>query len=123
MAPTYGTLSLAERQAPPVVAELTAIFEELPDEELLERLKGPNRRGRPGYNPKVLWHSYLVRYVLALPSVSDLIRTLHDNPFICAACGINSPADIPSQPTFSSSAHTSRLRIKGVSDRPYRTGP
>lgn len=36
---------------PPVVGELEAIFEALPDEELLTRLRGPKRRGRPGYNP------------------------------------------------------------------------
>jgi len=40
-------------------------------------------------------------YALGLESVSDLIRLLYDNPFIAQVCGINSPEEIPSQPTFS----------------------
>lgn len=86
---------------PPIVRELEAIFQALPDREFLARLKGPRRRGRPGYNPTVLWRCYVAYYVLGLPSVSDLIRTLHDNPYIAAACGIEYPGEIPSQPTFS----------------------
>lgn len=101
MASSYDTLSPANTQAPPVVSELEAIFRELPDEALLEKLRGPKRRGRPGYDPSVLWRCYLVRYVLGLPSISDLIRTLHDSPFICQACGIASPEEIPSRPTMS----------------------
>ena len=88
-------------QAPPVVSELEAIFAELPDEELLAKLKGPRRRGRPGYEPKILWRCYVAYYYLGLESVSALIRLLHDNPFIAQACGIDSPDEIPSQPTFS----------------------
>ena len=38
---------------------------------------------------------------MGLDSICDLIRTLEDNPFIAAACGIDFPDDIPSQPTFS----------------------
>lgn len=38
---------------------------------------------------------------MGLNSVSDLIRLLQDNPFVAQACGINSPHEIPSQPTFS----------------------
>jgi hypothetical protein len=87
--------------SPPIVGELQAIFKALPDEELLARLRGPKRRGRPGYDPKILWRCYVAYYTLGLPSISDLIRLLHDNLYIAAACGINSSADIPSQPTFS----------------------
>ena len=88
-------------QAPPVVSELEAVFAELPDDELLTKLKGPRRRGRPGYNPEILWRCYVAYYYLGLESVSALIRTLYDNPFIALACGIDSPDAIPSQPTFS----------------------
>ena len=101
MAYAYGTVLGATTQAPPIIGELEAIFEALPDEDLLKALTGPRRRGRPGYQAKILWHSYIVRYVLGLPSVSALIRLLEDNPFIAEACGIESPDDIPSQPTFS----------------------
>ena len=99
MASIHGILSASTIQAPPIVAELEAIFREFPDEELLTKLRGPRRRGPKGYDPIILWRSYIAFYYLALPSVSDLIRCLHDNPWIAAACGIEGP--IPSQPTFS----------------------
>ena len=86
---------------PPVVGELEAIFRELPDEKLLEKLQGPHRRGRPGYSPVILWRCYVAYYYLGLESVSALIRLIHDNPYIAMACGIESPDQIPSQPTFS----------------------
>ena len=87
--------------APPVVAELQAIFQQVPDEDLIGRLRGPARRGPKGYDPFILWQCYVAYYYLGLESVSALIRLLHDNPFIAQACGINSPEGIPSQPTFS----------------------
>ncbi len=101
MALSYGKVSRAKSQAPPIVAELEAIFAELPDDELLSKLKGPMRRGRPGYDVRVLWHCYVAYYALGLESVSALIRLLYDNPYVARACGINSPDEIPSQPTFS----------------------
>ena len=101
MAHFYGTVSQNANQLPPIVSELEAIFRELPDEELLARLKGPRRRGRPGYEPEKLWRSFVAYYYLGLESVSALIRLLYDNPFVAKVCGFDSPEDIPSQPTFS----------------------
>ena len=102
MAYKYGSPEATASQAPPVVAELEAIFRELPDEELLESLRpNPRGMGRPGYAPKVLWRCYVALYYLGLPSVSDLVRTLQDNPFISRACGIANPWEIPHQSTFS----------------------
>ncbi len=101
MAFNYGKVFLAYSQVPPIVSELEAIFEALPDETLLKALCIKRRTGRPRVPARILWRCHLVRYVLALPSVSTLIRTLQDNPFICQACGIESPDQIPSQPTFS----------------------
>ena len=101
MGSSQGRVSLAVTQVPPIISELEAVFAELPDCELLTKLKGPTRRGRPGYEPKVLWRCYVAYYYLGLESVSALIRLLHDNPFIAQACGIDSPDEIPSQPTFS----------------------
>ena len=86
---------------PPVVGELKAIFAALPDKELIARLRGPRRRGRPGYDPEILWRTYICYYYLGLESVSALIRILYDNPYIAAACGIHSPAEMPNQSTFS----------------------
>ncbi len=101
MAYRYGAIYPNAVQSPPIVAELEAIFKELPDEELLAQLEGPRRRGPKGYDPSILWRCFVAYYYLGLPSVYDLIRTLYDNPFIAKACGINSPWEIPSQPTFS----------------------
>lgn len=101
MVSTHGTVVLATNQAPPIVGELEAIFKVLPDEELLTKLRGPRRRGPKGYDPSILWRCYVAYYYLGLPSVSDLIRYLWDNPFVAGACGITSPDSIPSQPTFS----------------------
>lgn len=118
--------------SPPIVSELEAIFESLPDDELLEKLRGPRRRGRPGYNPRILWRCYAAYYMLGLASVSDLIRMLHDNPYIAAACGINSSGQIPSQPTFSRfgtklARRPFTLAVKGImralTDRLYELLP
>lgn len=73
----------------------------MPDDELLKALTPERPFGRPRVPARVLWHCYIARYTLGLPSVSVLIRTLEDNPFIARACGIDSPSKIPSQPTFS----------------------
>ena len=101
MGSPHVKVTLAVTQVPPVVSELEAVFAELPDDQFLTKLKGPKRRGRPEYEPEILWRCYLAYYYLGLESVSALIRTLHDNPFIAYACGIDSPDAIPSQPTFS----------------------
>jgi transposase len=101
MACSYDRVSRADTQLPPIVGELEAIFRELPDEELLNKLRGPRRRGRPGFDPESLWRCYVAYYYLGLESVSALIRYLEDNPFVAQACRINSPDEIPSQPTFS----------------------
>jgi hypothetical protein len=101
MASTNARVFCANTQVPPVVTELEAIFKELPDEELLARLKGPRRRGRPGYEPIKLWRSFVAYYYLGLDSVSALIRLLYDNPFVAKTCGFETPDTIPSQPTFS----------------------
>ena len=101
MAFTHDRVSGADTQLPPVVHELEAIFRELPDEELLTKLRGQTRRGPKGYNPEILWRCYVAYYYLSLESVSALIRALYDNPYLAAVCGINAPGEIPSQPTFS----------------------
>ena len=95
-------MSAQNSVAPPaVVQELEAIFSVLPDAELLNALRGPKRRGRPGHDPKVLWRCFITRYVLGIESISALRRRLGDNPYIAQACGIKSPETMPSQPTLS----------------------
>ncbi len=119
---------------PPIVAELEAIFRQLPDDDLIAKLRGKTRRGPKGHDPEVLWRCYITYYYLGLDSVSTLIRLLHDNPYVAQACGMATPNDIPSQPTFSRfgtklAKHTGEfiLAVKNVhrdltrklSDSPY----
>jgi transposase len=116
MAYSYVKTLRQEAPLPPVVQEIRAVLAELSDvdEELLEALRGPVRRGPHGYDSKILWRCYVVYYLKGLPSVSDLIRLLHDNPYIARACGIDSPQGIPSQPTFSRFfTKLSKWRMKG----------
>ena len=101
MGQLYSIVSGASTQAPPIVGELEALFEELPDEGLIARLRGPKRRGPKGYDPEILWRCFVTYYYLGLESVSALIRYLEDNPFVAQVCGIESPDKFPSQPTFS----------------------
>lgn len=65
---------IVPRSVPPIVDELQAIFNSLPDETLRIRLKRKARRGRPGYDSEVLWHCYIAYYALGLESVSALVR-------------------------------------------------
>lgn len=88
-------------QTPPIVAELQALFDRLPDTELLEALEGPTRRGPKGHPVQTLWCCFILKHHLALPSTAAMIRTLHQNPYIAAACGIPSPDAIPHEATFS----------------------
>jgi IS5 family transposase len=100
------SISIITREAnngsrPPIISELEALFNVLPDGELLAELQGPRRRGRPGYDPKILWRCYVVYVRLNLPSVASLIRALEDNPHIATACGIAGLKEIPHKSTFS----------------------
>lgn len=95
------TLRQQRGPEPPIIGELKAIFGALPDDKLLSMLKGPRRRGRPGYEPRVLWRCFVTSYALGIESVSALIRYLGNNPYVAAVCGIEHPAQMPSQPTFS----------------------
>ncbi|MBI4267799.1 MAG: transposase [Chloroflexi bacterium] len=113
MACFNGRTCPTEIQVPPIVAKLGAVFNTLPDGELISELRGGKRRGRIGYDPRILWHCYVAYYVMALPSVSDLIRQLHNNPYIAEACGIYHVKSIPSQPTFS-------RFLKKLAHRDYR---
>lgn len=70
----------------PIVGRLKAIFDALPDADLLATLRGPQRRGRPGYDAGILWRCFVTYYALGIESVSALLRTLRDNPFIAEAC-------------------------------------
>jgi transposase len=83
----------------PIVRQLHAIFDTLPDKELIADLTA--RTGRPGYTVKILWGTYVAMAVLGLPSFASLIRTLQNNPYVAIACGITSPEGIPTKFAYS----------------------
>jgi len=90
---TYHFTSLGEY--------LQAVFETLPDHQLITALKAARYNGRPGYPVETMWRTYLASYVLGLPSFATLIRSLHDNPDLRLACGIISEDGVPSKFAYS----------------------
>lgn len=84
----------------PITTELTALFDELHDSELLKTLK-TYYAGRRGYGLEVLWRTYVAQSYLSLPSVAALIRALQDNPALREACGILSIERVPSKFAYS----------------------
>ncbi len=97
---TYYDNRIAENvKSIPVVRQLHAVFDSIPDKELLTDLKAPT--GRPGYTVEVLWKTYVAMFMLGVPSFANLIRTLHNNPFIAIACGITCEEGIPTKFAYS----------------------
>ncbi|MCH7654362.1 MAG: transposase [Chloroflexi bacterium] len=101
MASINATADAAAVQTPPVVADLTAVFAALEDGELLAALAGPRRRGPKGHPLRALWRCFVAKHRLGLHSTDAMIRALHDNPYLAAVCGIDSPEAIPHKSTFS----------------------
>ncbi|MDP2719371.1 MAG: transposase [Dehalococcoidia bacterium] len=89
-----------EEATPPVLRQLIAVFDAIPEEKLLSALK-VYYAGRNGYTYKVLWRTYVAMTILNLPSFAALIRTLKNNPYVSLACGITSFKDIPSKFAYS----------------------
>ena len=96
-----STSNVPDRESPPIVAGLQAIFDRLADKPLIDTLTGPTRRGPKGHSVRTLWRCYVTKYVLGLPSTAALLRLLNDNPFIARVCGIESRDRIPHEATFS----------------------
>jgi transposase len=93
----------------PIARQLEAIFNTIPEDELLRTLK-VYYAGRNGYTYRVLWRTYVAMSVMNLPSFAALIRALKDNPYVAQACGITSPDAIPSK--FAYSRFMRKLQIK-----------
>lgn len=89
-----------EESTPPVFKQLRTLFETIPEDELLKKLK-VYYAGRNGYTYKVLWRSYVAMTVLNIPSFAALARTLENNPYVALACGIHSADAIPSKFAYS----------------------
>ena len=65
----------------PILSQLQAIFDTIPEEILLRELK-TYYAGRRGYTHRVLWRVYVAMTVLNLPSFSAMIRDLQNNPYV-----------------------------------------
>lgn len=79
--------------------ELKAVFENLHDEELLEAIERTRWTGRPGYPIKVMWRTIIAGYVLDIPTIQALIKTLRNGRdiFLAIQCGIQSEGEVPSR--------------------------
>jgi transposase len=77
--------------------ELESVLENLHDGELLEALESERWTGRPGYPIKVMWHTWIASYVQDIPTIQELIRTLHRDPILATRCGIHSDREIPTR--------------------------
>lgn len=77
--------------------ELKAVFDNLQDAELIAILQETRRTGRPGYPIRVMWHTLIAAYCLNIPSLQELRRKLHENPFLAELCGICSEKEVPSR--------------------------
>jgi hypothetical protein len=77
--------------------ELSAVFDNLHDQELLEALQRTRWTGRPGFPIKVMWRTLVASYVLNIATIQELIRTLHRNPFVAVQCGICSDNAVPTR--------------------------
>ena len=95
----------------PLACELAALFNAIPDKELLDSLK-TYYAGRRGYTYTVLWRTYVAMTYLSLPTFASLIRALQDNPSLREVCGINHPDGIPS--TFAYSRFMRKLAKRSV---------
>ena len=115
----------------PIAGQLEAIFNTIPEDELLSALK-VYYAGRNGYTYRVLWRTYVAMAVLNLPSFAALIRTLGNNPYIAQACGIMSPDAVPSKFAYSRFVNKLRRRkpvafvkdiMRALTRRCYETFP
>ena len=95
-----GTKRAKSQEATSVFQQLEALFNVIPEEELLKALK-VYYAGRNGYTYKVLWRTYIAMVVLNLPSFAALIRALRDNPYLAIVCGINNLGVVPSKFAYS----------------------
>jgi len=98
---------------PPVARQLEAIFNAIPEGDLLKALK-VYYAGRNGYTYKILWRTYVAMSVLNLPSFAALRRALENNPYIAEACGIYSPEGIPSKFAYSRFMHKMQIKHNEV---------
>ena len=112
MYPSNFTTSRQRRGQSKPFAELEAVFEALPDGELLEALEETRWTGRPGYPIRVMWRTLVASFFLGIVHDTDLIRALQSNPLLAEACGIDWPDGVPSKYAYC----RFRKKLVGFSD-------
>jgi len=86
-----------QRRGPSLRDDLAALFDALPDDELIEALEATRWTGRPGYPVRMMWRTIVVSFYMGIVHDTDLIRALHANPLLAEACGVDWPDGVPSK--------------------------
>lgn len=76
------------RGSSPLVDELTAIYEALPDAKLIRRLWSYRWTGRRGYSPRSLWRALIAGYFLGIGTTIGLVRRLQEDRQLLELCGL-----------------------------------
>ena len=82
----------------PLQGNLAAAFREIDARDLIRHLEDHRYNGRHGYPVGAMWRAYLASFFLNLAHTNDLIRRLHGDPELRAACGFIGP--LPHRRTF-----------------------
>ena len=90
--------SYYNRQSSATQDDLAAVFSNLDDSALLNRLQEYRPVGRQGYPLKALWQAYVASFILNLPHTNALIRLLEDEPSLRLLCGFSGL--LPHRTTF-----------------------
>jgi len=85
----------------PLAEELTEIFDSVPFQKLVKRLRAYRWTGRPGYNPETMLKALLVGYYKSIGTLAELARYLEDHREIASVCGFWDDEPTPSRSTFS----------------------
>ena len=85
----------------PLAEELTEIFDSVPFQKLVKRLRAYRWTGRPGYNPETMLKAVLVGYYKAIGTLAELARYLEDHSEIASVCGFREDELTPSRSSFS----------------------
>lgn len=70
-------------------ADLEALLDALPDDDLLAVLAATRHTGRPGYPIPVVWRTIVASFALNLVHDTDVVRALETNPLLAQAIGID----------------------------------
>ena len=85
----------------PLAEELRRIFDSVPFQRLVKRLRAYRWTGRPGYNPETMLKAILVGYYKSIGTLAELARYLEDHREIASVCGFQDDEPTPSRSTFS----------------------